>query len=100
MYNMMDSNNIWLSVIYFFFVVIFGTWFILNLILAVFMDSFKRVDEEMDAEKKQKKAEEEREKIEKRQREEEEADLQHSDEKPAVNPNIQSTLGRLFGVTA
>ena len=45
MYNYMSSNSTWLAAIYFFLVVIFGTFFILNLIMAVFMESFKEVDE-------------------------------------------------------
>lgn len=52
MYNLMNSSNVVLTFIYFFFVIIFGCWFILNLILAVFMDSFTDVDTIISKEKK------------------------------------------------
>jgi hypothetical protein len=40
MYNFMDSNSAVISVIFFVLVVLFGSFFLLNLILAVIMDNF------------------------------------------------------------
>lgn len=40
MYNYMDSNNPYIAVIYFCFMVIFGSFFAMQLVLANIMDSF------------------------------------------------------------
>jgi F0F1-type ATP synthase membrane subunit b/b' len=45
---MMNSNSVTLAAIYFFVVVILGAWFILNLIMAVFMDRIDEVDKTID----------------------------------------------------
>lgn len=61
MYNFMDSNDYWISVIYFCFMVIFGSFFAMQLVLAQIMDSFQKdtaakeaalIEEEKDEEKK------------------------------------------------
>ena len=43
MYNVMDAQISWLAAIYFSFIVIFGSFFLINIILAVIMDSFTKV---------------------------------------------------------
>ena len=45
MYLMMDSNMNVMAITYFVLLVIFGSFFMLNLILAVIMDAFDQVDE-------------------------------------------------------
>ena len=45
MYNMMDSNNSSFSATFFCFLVLLGSFFLLNLILAVIMDAFNKEDE-------------------------------------------------------
>lgn len=42
MYNYMDSNSYWISIIYFCFMVVFGSFFAMQLVLANIMDSFAR----------------------------------------------------------
>ncbi len=42
MYNYMDCNNYWISAVYFCFMVIFGSFFAMQLVLANIMDSFAR----------------------------------------------------------
>lgn len=42
MYNYMDSNDYWISVIYFCFMVIFGSFFAMQLVLAQIMESFNK----------------------------------------------------------
>ena len=42
MYNFMDSNDYWISIIYFCFMVIFGSFFAMQLVLAQIMDSFAK----------------------------------------------------------
>ena len=48
----MNSNNPVMSVIFFYLLVIFGTFFILNLIMAVIMESFSKIDQQLLKEKK------------------------------------------------
>ena len=43
MYNVMDAEMPWLAAIYFSFLVIFGSFFLINIILAVILDSFTKV---------------------------------------------------------
>ena len=43
LYNVMDSETPWLAAIYFSFLVIFGSFFLINIILAVILDSFTKV---------------------------------------------------------
>ena len=45
MYNLMDSNSPIMSVIFFISLVMFGSFFLLNLILAVLMDNFEETKE-------------------------------------------------------
>lgn len=47
---MADAGNPVQSPLYFVFIVIFGSFYLLNLILAVIKDSFEKVDKEMDLE--------------------------------------------------
>lgn len=47
---MQDAGNPVQSPLYFVFIVIFGSFYLLNLILAVIKDSFEKVDKEMDLE--------------------------------------------------
>jgi hypothetical protein len=47
MYNMMDAGQRISAPIYFLLIVIFGAFFLMNLILAAIMDSFSKVDKEM-----------------------------------------------------
>jgi len=42
MYNFMDSNDYFISVVYFCFMVIFGSFFAMQLVLAQIMDSFAK----------------------------------------------------------
>ena len=46
MYNYMDSNNTYIAAVYFILLVIFGAFFIMNLVLAQIIESF---DEEQRA---------------------------------------------------
>lgn len=52
MYNYMDANNTYISAVYFIFLVIFGAFFIINLILAQIIQSFDKEKEKVEAEKK------------------------------------------------
>ena len=45
MYNYMDCNDYWISVAYFCFMVIFGSFFAMQLVLANIMDSFAKDQE-------------------------------------------------------
>jgi Ion transport protein len=47
MYKMMDAGQNISSPLYFLLIVIFGAFFLMNLILAAIMDSFSKVDKEM-----------------------------------------------------
>ena len=44
MYNLMDSNIVWMAVIFCVLLVIIGSFFLLNVILAVLSDALNRVD--------------------------------------------------------
>ena len=43
MYNLSDSNNQWMAQIYCLLLVLVGSFFLLNVILAVIMDAFDEV---------------------------------------------------------
>jgi nucleoside recognition membrane protein YjiH len=43
MYNLMDSNISSVAALYFILLISFGSFFILNLILAVIMDSYNKI---------------------------------------------------------
>ena len=45
MYNVMDGDLPILAVIYFFFLVIFGSFFLMNLILAVIVSAFIKIEQ-------------------------------------------------------
>ena len=45
MYNLMDSNIIWMAIIFSVFLVIIGSFFLLNVILAVLADALNRVND-------------------------------------------------------
>jgi Ion transport protein len=47
MYNLMDAGNTYSAPLYYLVIVIFGAFFLMNLILAAIMDSFSKVDKEM-----------------------------------------------------
>ena len=61
MYNLMDSSSSYMSIILFISLVIFGSFFLLNLILAVLMDNFEetRIEEEEEYMEKQQQMEDE-----------------------------------------
>jgi hypothetical protein len=42
MYNYMDSNNTYISALYFITLVIFGAFFIMNLVLAQIIESYNK----------------------------------------------------------
>ena len=42
MYNYMDCNSTGISIFFFCFLTIFGSWFSMQLVLATIMDSFAR----------------------------------------------------------
>lgn len=42
MYNYMDSNNVYISIFFFIFLIIFGSFFTMQLVLAEIIDSFTR----------------------------------------------------------
>ena len=46
MYNLMNSSNPYYVFVYFILIVLFGSFLIMNLIIAVFMNSFAIIDEE------------------------------------------------------
>ena len=46
LFNVMDAELPWLAAIYFCFLVIFGSFFLVNIILAVILDSFTKVQQE------------------------------------------------------
>lgn len=50
MHNMQDAGQSYQAPIYFILIVIFGGFFLMNLILAAIMDSFEKVDKEMEVE--------------------------------------------------
>ena len=51
MYNLMDSDQAYMSIIVFVSLVIFGAFFLLNLILAVLMEKFESTKQEEEAKK-------------------------------------------------
>ncbi len=46
LYNMMDTNTTFITALYFCLLILFGSFFLLNLILAVILDSFTKVQQE------------------------------------------------------
>ena len=42
MYNYMDSNNVYISVLFFIFMVLFGAFFTMQLVLAEIIESFQK----------------------------------------------------------
>ena len=44
LYNYMDSTNDWFPAIYFTIMVLFGTYFLINLILAVIIEAYMKID--------------------------------------------------------
>jgi len=50
MYNYMDADSVPISVFFFCFLVIFGSFFAMQLVLAQIMESFAREQEEKDKE--------------------------------------------------
>ena len=59
MYNYMDANNYWIAMFYFSFMVIFGSFFAMQLVLANIMDSFAndQAKKELEANKEEEKEE-------------------------------------------
>jgi hypothetical protein len=55
MYNLSDASMAWMSIAFCILLVVVGSFFLLNVILAVIMDSFDRVDKMHDAIEAQKK---------------------------------------------
>lgn len=45
MYNLMDSNIQWMAIIFSVMLIVFGSFFLLNLILAVLSEALRNVDE-------------------------------------------------------
>ena len=45
MYNMMDSNIAWMAILFSILLIILGSFFLLNVILAVLAEGLTRVDE-------------------------------------------------------
>ena len=46
MYNLMDGGQTWMAIIYSNFIIVFGSFFLLNLILAVIMQAFMNIYQE------------------------------------------------------
>ena len=44
MYNYMDATSFAISSVYFCFLEIFGSYFLLNLVLAVIIDAYNKID--------------------------------------------------------
>lgn len=55
MYNLSDASMSWMAVAFCILLVVVGSFFLLNVILAVIMDSFDRVDSMQDIIENQKK---------------------------------------------
>lgn len=45
MYNLMDSNISWMAILFSILLIIFGSFFLLNVILAVLAEGLQKVDE-------------------------------------------------------
>ena len=54
MYNLQDATQAWIAVIYSILIVVVGSFFLLNVILAVITDSLERADEDMTKEEMRK----------------------------------------------
>ena len=52
MFNLIDSGSPWISIIYFYVLILLGAYFILNLILAVILSSFLKIEEAQESEEK------------------------------------------------
>ena len=59
MYNFMDSSDVVISALYFILLVLFGSFFLINLILAVIMQSFTKFQEKLQEDEDKLKKEEE-----------------------------------------
>jgi len=46
MYNLMDSNMAWMAIVFCVSLIIIGSFFLLNVILAVLADALTKVDEQ------------------------------------------------------
>ena len=44
MYNLSDASQAWMAILFFCLLVVVGSFFLLNVILAVIMDAFDQVD--------------------------------------------------------
>ena len=44
MYNLQDSSPAWMAILFCVLLVIIGAWFLLNVILAVIMEAFDKID--------------------------------------------------------
>ena len=42
MYNYMDSNNVYIAIFFFIFLIIFGAFFTMQLVLAEIIESFQK----------------------------------------------------------
>ena len=50
MYNLSDASPSWMSILFNILLVIVGAWFLLNVILAVIMEAFEKIDTNQDKE--------------------------------------------------
>jgi len=57
MYNLQDSSQPWMAIVFCILLVIVGSWFLLNVILAVIMEAFEDVDKNQKTEDERKDAE-------------------------------------------
>lgn len=53
MYNFMDSNNVYISIFFFIFMVLFGAFFTMQLVLAEIIESFQKEKQIREEEKRQ-----------------------------------------------
>ena len=54
MYNLQDSSQPWMAIVFCILLVIVGSWFLLNVILAVIMQAFEDVDKNQKTEDERK----------------------------------------------
>ena len=89
MYNLMDSNITIMAAIFFCMLVLFGSFFLLNLILAVIMDAFDKVasKQNLEREAEQKKRELEAQKLQKEQ------ELERANRPPFPEPGEENQRG-------
>ena len=53
MYNFMDSNNVYISIFFFIFMVLFGAFFTMQLVLAEIIGAFQKEKQIREEEKRQ-----------------------------------------------